>query len=375
MTENVKSQYALAERSDNRTIKQQKQLLAEYYGALDKLYDAISEIILIVNSDRQIVFFNSAVPSLLGFENSENIYGMRPGEALNCAYACENPGGCGTSEYCSQCGAVNAILMALNNQAGLQECRMLKKDSVEAMDMLIRTTPLEINGQLFSIMAITDISHEKRRSALEHIFFHDIMNTAVGINMFASMLANNSEGTNADEIKKNLLTGSNQLIDEIFSQKELLEAENNELIVSMQPVDGYLLVMDVVKLLKNRFRDYKIKVISSGEKIIFNSDRGLLNRILRNMVLNALEASKPEDTVSISCGVKDGYAEFQVHNKKYIQKKVQLQLFQRSFSTKGVGRGLGAYSMKLLSERYLNGSISMKSSSKNGTTFIARYPL
>lgn len=375
MTENVKSQYALAERSDNRTIKQQKQLLAEYYGSLDKLYDAISEIILIVNSDRQIVFFNSAMPSLKGFENSENIYGMRPGEALDCAYACENPGGCGTSEYCSQCGAVNAILMALNNQAGLQECRMLKKDSVEAMDMLIRTTPLEINGQLFSIMAITDISHEKRRSALEHIFFHDIMNTAVGINMFASMLANNSEGINADEIKKNLLTGSNQLIDEIFSQKELLEAENNELVVSMQPVDGYLLVQDVVKLLKNRFRDYKIKVISSGEKIIFNTDRGLLNRILRNMVLNALEASKPEDTVSISCGAKDGYAEFQVHNKKYIEKKVQLQLFQRSFSTKGVGRGLGAYSMKLLSERYLNGSISMKSSPKNGTTFIARYPL
>ncbi|MHB1377090.1 MAG: PAS domain-containing sensor histidine kinase [Candidatus Humimicrobiaceae bacterium] len=375
MSENFTSQYALAKRSNNSTIDSQKKLLAEYYGPLNKLYDAISEIILIVNSDRQIVFFNSAVPSLLGIDNSESLYGMRTGEALGCAYACKNPGGCGTSEFCSECGAVNAILMALNNKASLQECRMLKKDNVEALDLLVKTTPLEIKGQLFSIMAITDISHEKRRIVLEHIFFHDIMNTAIGINMFANMLAAKPDGINVAYVSKNLLTGSNQLIDEIYSQKELLEAENNELVVKMQPVDGYLLVRDVVKLLRNRFCGYKVKVHSPVGRVILNTDRGLLHRVLGNMILNAIEASKPEEVISISCGIKEGYAEFQVHNKRYIQKKIQLQLFQRSFSTKGIGRGLGAYSMKLLSERYLNGSICLNSSPQNGTTFIARYPL
>jgi sensor histidine kinase regulating citrate/malate metabolism len=58
-----------------------------------------------------------------------------------------------------------------------------------------------------------------------------------------------------------------------------------------------------------------------------------------------------------------------------MSRKVQLQLFQRSFSTKGKNRGLGTYSMKLLSERYLQGSISFKVSEKEGTTFFARYPL
>lgn len=375
MPENFKSRYALAKRSDNNTINIQKKLLAEHYGPIDKLYDAISEIILIANSDRQIVFFNSLVPAMLGIDNPEIIYGMRPGEALNCAYACKDPGGCGTSEFCSECGTFNAILMALSNKASLQECRMLKKDTVEALDLLVRTTPLEIKGQMFSIVAITDISHEKRRNVLEHIFFHDIMNTAIGINMFANMLAEDSDRINAAEIKKNLLIGSNQLIDEIYSQKELLEAENNELMVRMQPIDGCLLVRDVVKILRNRFSGHKIILSLPVEKIILNTDRGLLHRILGNMILNALEASSPKDAVSISCRIKDGDAEFQVHNKRYIPKKIRLQLFQRSFSTKGTGRGLGAYSVKLLTERYLNGNIHLISSPQNGTTFIASYPL
>jgi sensor histidine kinase regulating citrate/malate metabolism len=54
---------------------------------------------------------------------------------------------------------------------------------------------------------------------------------------------------------------------------------------------------------------------------------------------------------------------------------VQLQVFKRSFSTKGAGRGLGTYSMKLLSEQYLNGRIALISSPQAGTTFVARYSL
>jgi len=146
MLENSVSQYAPARRSDQSKIDRQKKLLAEYYGSLKQYYEAVSEIVLIVNQDRQIVFFNSVVPSLLGVDNPESIYGLRPGEALGCTYACMNPGGCGTSEFCSQCGAVNAIPAALSNKADLQECRVLKRDNLEAFDLLVRTTPLEIKG-------------------------------------------------------------------------------------------------------------------------------------------------------------------------------------------------------------------------------------
>lgn len=375
MAKNVASQYASTHRSKNTVIDRQKKLLAEYYSSLNRLYNAVIEMILIVNQDRQIVFFTSKTPSLLGFEDPERLYGLRLGEALGCINACRNPGGCGTSEYCSQCGAVNAILSALNRQGDLRECRVLKENSIEAMDLLIKTTPLEIKGQMFGIIAITDISHEKRRRVLEHIFFHDLMNTAASIKLFARIIDADPETITSNKNWQNLVGGLNQLIAELQSQKELLAAENNELAVRLEPVDGHLLLKEVVEAFKEQNPDCRIVLDEPGQRIILNTDQRLLRRVLENMVLNALEASKSGEMVTVSCKIEKGFAEFSVHNHGHIPKEHQLQLFQRSFTTKGIGRGLGTYSIKLLSERYLQGSISFKSSIQQGTTFVARYPV
>jgi sensor histidine kinase regulating citrate/malate metabolism len=66
--------------------------------------------------------------------------------------------------------------------------------------------------------------------------------------------------------------------------------------------------------------------------------------------------------------------EFQVTNPTFIPKEIQLQIFQRSFSTKGENRGIGTYSIKLLTERYLKVRISFTSLDEKGTSFYARYP-
>jgi sensor histidine kinase regulating citrate/malate metabolism len=55
--------------------------------------------------------------------------------------------------------------------------------------------------------------------------------------------------------------------------------------------------------------------------------------------------------------------------------EIQQQLFTRSVSTKGAGRGLGIYSMKYLTETYLHGSVSFISTKEKGTIFTVSYPL
>jgi signal transduction histidine kinase len=104
------------------------------------------------------------------------------------------------------------------------------------------------------------------------------------------------------------------------------------------------------------------------------SDFSLLTRVLGNMCKNALEAIGPEETVTLSCSGSDGKIRFSVHNPGKIPEKAQLQIFQRSFSTKGSGRGLGTYSIKLLSEQYLQGKVGFTSSPAEGTVFFAEYP-
>lgn len=374
MSGSSNSRFASARRSDPETIDRQKQLLSEHYGSLRQLYDAVSEIILVLNQDRQIVFFNSVVPPLLHIDNPESLYGMRPGEAMGCIHACNDSGGCGTSESCALCGAVNAVLASLSNKADLQECRLLRKDDGLALDFLVRATPLAIGNQMFSIVALNDISHQNRRRALERIFFHDIMTTAASIQMLTVLLNEQPNSFDAATLRKNLLAGSKQLINELESQRELLAAENNELIVRRQPVDGNLIVRDMVEIFRGRYRDHTIEVETFPDAMELTTDQRLLCRVLGNMIQNAVEASGPAETVSVACAVRDGWAEFRVSNPTHIPDAVQLQLFQRSYSTKGVGRGLGTYSMKLLSERYLDGNVSMSSSPRDGTTFVARFP-
>ena len=64
--------------------------------------------------------------------------------------------------------------------------------------------------------------------------------------------------------------------------------------------------------------------------------------------------SEPGQTVTISFA-NQSTPTFAGHSETTVPEDVKLQIFQRSFSTKGPGRGLGTYSMKLLTERYLKG--------------------
>lgn len=111
------------------------------------------------------------------------------------------------------------------------------------------------------------------------------------------------------------------------------------------------------------------------ESAIMYTDERLARRILGNMLKNALEAAEPGATVTLRGDVKFSYFVFSVHNNGYIPPLVQLQIFNRSFSTKGTGRGLGTYSVKLLTEKYLQGRAGFISTRETGTTFFAIIPL
>ena len=90
--------------------------------------------------------------------------------------------------------------------------------------------------------------------------------------------------------------------------------------------------------------------------------------------LNAIEAESIEKTITLGFKKVGEKIQFWIHNPSFIPRDVQLQIFKRSYSTKGTNRGLGTYSMKLLSA-YLDGTVWFESSEENGTTFFAEYPI
>ncbi len=122
-------------------------------------------------------------------------------------------------------------------------------------------------------------------------------------------------------------------------------------------------------------KDKHIKIDKDSVNIEIISDRTILRRIIANIIKNAYEATPKGGTITIGCDViNDDKIEFWVHNPGYIPQDIQMQIFQRSFSTKDLNRGIGTYSMKLLSS-FLDGSINFTSTEENGTKFRAIYPL
>ena len=85
--------------------------------------------------------------------------------------------------------------------------------------------------------------------------------------------------------------------------------------------------------------------------MMVNTDKVLFRRIIVNLIKNALEASTDGDIIKILCKKEKNKFVFCVQNPAVMPRNVKLQIFQRSFSTKGKGRGVGTYSVKLFVEK------------------------
>ena len=243
----------------------------------------------------------------------------------------------------------------------------------------MHTTHLEVGGEEFVVCVLTDISDQKRRLALEKIFFHDISNTAMAISGRAELLSS-ADPSSPDELSRAIARLSRhtaRMVDEITALKQLAAAERGELTLSPRTFTAGAFLDDLLDLYRGieAAQGKEIRCAATADYPPLTSDPVLLGHILGNMIKNALEACPPGGIVTIGRSRKNGSMEFWVHNPGEIPPDDQLQVFQRSFFTKGADRGLGTYSMKFLGEHGLGGAVSFASSSEDGTTFRLALPL
>jgi len=374
-SEALPTMYAPAERAPSDTVTEQVRLVSAD-STLVEILNAIPVIVAVLNEQRQTVFANSALAAFLSESDISEFLGMRWGEILHCIHAFETEGGCGTTESCETCGAVNAVLNSLAGTEDIQECRILRNPTDHSLDLMITATPFRLDDQTLTVVAAEDISHQKRRSALERTFFHDILNTAGGIQGLTALFEI-SEPDEFDELKEMLARQSEQLIEEINTQRELLQAEQHQLTLHIQPANSDALLNSLVDLYSNHevAAGKTIQIDADSMDLAVQTDRTLVCRVVGNMLKNALEASLIGEMVTVGAQQIDDNVTFWVHNPAFMPREVQLQVFQRSFTTKGSGRGIGTYSIKLLGEQYLKGAVSFSSSEETGTRFELRIPL
>lgn len=368
------TEFAPAERAPDEEVDR----VARYFrnvAHLMAIIDGVPDMVLVLNPQRQIVLANAVVEQTVGVPETA-ARGQRVGELLDCDHADNNTGGCGTSQFCQTCGAVQAMLASFRGNRSVQECRITKVNG-EALDLRVFATPYPFEGQTYSIFTIQDIRHEKRRLALERIFFHDITNIASAAFGVAELYKEIGHQEATPEMDDILLRQLARLLEEIAVQRDLAYAESGDLAVRL----GELNTLEVLHEVRDTYQTHKVGV---GRSIVleptsantqFISDGVLLGRVLGNLLKNALEASGVGETVTLGCFLEGDYVLFTVHNRAVMPRHVQLQIFNRSFSTKDKSRGLGTYSVKLLTEQYLQGKVTFSSNDGEGTLFCVGYPI
>lgn len=379
-TDRLYTEFASAERATFQELERQRSniTLDELVGIL---MQAMPGYVMLINRQRQIVALNPALLDLTGVSDAAELVGRRPGEALDCAHACDTPGGCGTGEHCSVCGAVLAILESQKTATqAVRECHMIFKGNQQsAIELKATATPIVIRGENYTVFALQDISDDKRREVLERTFFHDVLNTAGGIHGLATLLAENDSLSShvADEYRNWLVELSGNLVEDIHHQRKLLMAERGEYQPQITPVILRDLLEEVLKLYQHHDKTPgRELILAEVPDCTLLTDPPVLRRIIGNMVINALEAIPMGSVATLYSTRSDSDVFINVHNPGVMPRDIQLQLFMRSFSTKSnLGRGIGTYSMKLFGERYLKGKVYFRSNQEEGTIFTISLPL
>ena len=345
-------------------------------GLAAQLLDLVSDRVVFLDPRGGIVRANRAFWNGCGASGCGEGLGRTLGEVMNCRHLAAG-GACGEKSVCAECGWFQTLGKCREQGQGEGECRFLAADGT-AFDFQVRALPLRkpYDDGAWCVCVLQDMAAPKRLRVVERAFFHDVTNLAVGIRGMSEILetAGTDEGEN---IRKLLLDSANRLTSEIERLRTLRVAENGDVRVwySSQPVEQ--LLQALVKRYEEdaSSRHLTVSIDMSQVPFAFDTDRELFMLVHGELLLNAIEASVRNDRILLGFARENGRAVFSVRNPYVMDPPVQAHVFERSFTTKGSGRGVGTYRAKMVAERYLQGAVWFTSQAPEGTVFYVSYPL
>lgn len=372
----METHFASPEKASESVLNKEVQLVGTS-PVLSGLLHSVSGLLAVLNEQRQILALNDSFLRTLGIENPEEALGLRHGEAMNCIHAEEEPAGCGTTRFCSTCGAAVAIVSSLGDDLPVERlCALTAKRNGRLVDiaLLVRAQPITVDGARLLLLLAHDVTVEQRRAALERTFFHDINNLLGCLLQSCELLVEEQPGELANincEIVR-------RMYGEISIQRSVSASETGRYRPTWRTCEANKIFAQIQRFFTRHpaAQGKRIECDAGAADITLTTDASALFRVLCNMVINALEATEEGGSVRMWSERLEGKVAFCVWNRAAIPDEIHHRLFQRNFSTKvEAGRGIGTFSMKLLGEDVLGGEVGFTSSEKEGTVFRFTHPL
>lgn len=161
---------------------------------------------------------------------------------------------------------------------------------------------------------------------------------------------------------------------------DLEQIEQGTLVIQPVPCDLHALARRIIRSLDTPgLRGARSLVVELGDSpLMALADPSRVEQIIYNLVENALKYSPPDGSVRVGSGVTGRDIVLRVSNSgpelTPAQQASVFELFYRAGSTRGRGRGIGLYIVKMLVEAQ-GGRVTVDSGRGQGTTFSVYLPL
>jgi signal transduction histidine kinase len=172
------------------------------------------------------------------------------------------------------------------------------------------------------------------------------------------------------QIKEKFNEFSNILIEQIDLMSKIASAFSD---FAKMP-QAQLIKADLVEVIQNALKLYdakQVKFVSNKEKIFFNFDKSQMQRVIANLVKNAIQSVPTNREPDILVSIKEFNDKIIIavsDNGSGIAPEHQTRIFEPKFTTKSSGMGLGLAIVKKIIENH-NGIIYFETRQGEGTTF------
>jgi len=244
---------------------------------------------------------------------------------------------------------------------------------------------LGLLARTFNNMADDIANREKDRLQFVAMVVHDLKNPALAIDLGARMLRESWGDRQApkpqeiasvlDEISqeaKRLRTIIRDLTDDI-------QVTSGRFSVNKAKIDLCALVHRLIQSQAQAFADHQI-IIEDGQVCTVLGDADRLERVVQNLVSNAVKYSPPNTQVTVRIEKREPFALLAVRDQgrgiSAEDQKILFQPFGRGRSAERLveGSGMGLYVVKQIIEAH-GGEITVQSEPGQGTTFQIKLPL
>ena len=246
--------------------------------------------------------------------------------------------------------------------------------SVEDLDLL-ECIANQLAGNLLNIRLSEHLLQAREMEAFQTIsafFVHDLKNTASTLSL---MLQNLPAHFDDPEFRKDALRGLGKSVDRINELIGRLTLLRQEMRLDRTDAD----LNEVVAAALSRFSGLPgvaIERMLAPDAPRLKCDTDKIQKVLANLITNAVDAAGPEGRVSVATGARNGWAMVSVTDNGCGMSLEFLNhsLFRPFQTTKKKGIGIGMFLSKIVVEAH-EGKIEVDSQQGKGTTFRVLLPI